>query len=215
MCPLPTDLHLIAIASTIDVARTVVDAAVIVPEVRLLLMLRDPLHDHERSRDMANVIAGIPRPANLLVGLNSTRDDRLNVRHIPFARLMGTPIASDRQTTGTSVHSVEEAAIACEHPIDYLIAGPVYPTESKPGHPGIGIAGLRAVVSRATCPVYAIGGMTRERVAEVVAVGAQGIAAVSLFRSPSPSFAASLVTALDATIRAAHATIPERPNTLV
>ena len=47
----------------------------------------------------------------------------------------------------------------------YVVAGPIFPTASKPGHPGAGVA-LVARLGRivAPTPIYAIGGLTPERV---------------------------------------------------
>lgn len=65
---------------------------------------------------------------------------------------------------------------------DYLIAGTIWPTGSKPeGHPTIGVEGLRRVVASAVCPVLAIGGVTMDRIADIARTGAAGIAAIGLF----------------------------------
>ena len=87
---------------------------------------------------------------------------------------------------GRSVHDAAEAAAAGD--VDYLIAGTVWPTSSKPaGHPLLGESGLGAVVRAAHVPVLAIGGVTLERLAAVRRAGAAGIAAIGLFMSPGAS----------------------------
>jgi thiamine-phosphate pyrophosphorylase len=72
---------------------------------------------------------------------------------------------------------------------DYLIAGTVFETESKRQQSAmLGLNGLRHVVEAARdCPVWAIGGMTPERVAAVIATGARGIAAIGGFIPDEPS----------------------------
>jgi thiamine-phosphate diphosphorylase len=81
---------------------------------------------------------------------------------------------------GRSVHAVEEArAVAGE--TDYLIAGTVCPTPSKPGAPLLGLDGLAAIVKAADVPVLAIGGVTLDRMAAIAATGAAGGAAIGLF----------------------------------
>jgi len=81
---------------------------------------------------------------------------------------------------GRSVHTVEEAAAA--DGADYLIAGTLFETASKPrGHAALGVDGLRAIVRRVATPVLAIGGVTAERVDAIAAAGAAGIAAIGLF----------------------------------
>jgi thiamine-phosphate pyrophosphorylase len=80
---------------------------------------------------------------------------------------------------GRSVHSAAEAAQA--GPVDYLIAGTVYPTPSKPAIPTIGLRGLAEIVQAATVPVLAIGGLKADALDAVAATGAAGIAGIGLF----------------------------------
>jgi thiamine-phosphate pyrophosphorylase len=86
---------------------------------------------------------------------------------------------------GRSIH--DAAAAAHARTADYLIAGSVFETASKPdGHPTVGLDGLRAMVRAAdTCPVWAIGGMTAERMRDVTTAGARGVAAIGAFFPPA------------------------------
>jgi thiamine-phosphate pyrophosphorylase len=89
---------------------------------------------------------------------------------------------------GRSIHSADEARLAVG--ADYVIAGTVFPTASKPdAHPVLGVAGLAAIVRETAVPVLAIGGITADRVPDVLAAGAAGYAAIGLFidtvRTPS------------------------------
>jgi thiamine-phosphate pyrophosphorylase len=80
---------------------------------------------------------------------------------------------------GASAGTVEEAIAAVRAGADYLGVGPVYATASKPDAAApIGPDGLRAIVRAVEAPVIAIGGITLERVAEVLAAGALGIAVI-------------------------------------
>jgi thiamine-phosphate pyrophosphorylase len=82
---------------------------------------------------------------------------------------------------GRSVHAVDEARRHAPF-VDYVIAGTVFPTSSKPSETcWLGIAGLEAIVAAVRAPVLAIGGMTAGRVAEVASSGVAGIAAIGLF----------------------------------
>src|SRR5262249_52218517 len=61
----------------------------------------------------------------------------------------------------------------------------VFPSRSKgTAHPLLGIDGLRAMVSATPAPVLAIGGITLERLEDVAAAGAAGVAAIGLFIRP-------------------------------
>jgi thiamine-phosphate pyrophosphorylase len=82
---------------------------------------------------------------------------------------------------GRSVHSADEAARAAPD-VDYLIAGTVFPTASKPGAlRSLGDAGLAGVTHAVGVPVLAIGGITIEHLPRVAAAGAAGVAAIGLF----------------------------------
>jgi thiamine-phosphate diphosphorylase len=142
----------------------------------------------------SELIALIPAGATLRVVIN----DRLDVALAAGAagvhlRSDSMPPSAVRSMTppgfliGCSVHSPSEAA-AIGPDADYLIAGTVWESGSKPGgHPVLGIDGLAAVVKAARVPVLAIGGVTAERAAEVAAAGAAGIAAIGLFIDSGPS----------------------------
>jgi thiamine-phosphate pyrophosphorylase len=90
---------------------------------------------------------------------------------------------------GRSVHRVDEA-IAQASAADYLIAGTVFPTSSKPAtDPLLGVGGLTAIVRSTAVPVLAIGGVDLPHVPEVAAAGASGIAGIGLFLEPTRSLA--------------------------
>jgi thiamine-phosphate pyrophosphorylase len=74
---------------------------------------------------------------------------------------------------------------------DYLGVGPAYPTQTKSGLPdAIGPAGIRAVAEAVDVPVIAIGGVTPDRVAELLATGAFGVAVVgAVSGAPDPAAA--------------------------
>jgi thiamine-phosphate pyrophosphorylase len=82
---------------------------------------------------------------------------------------------------GRSVHDAGAAVLA--RTADYLVAGSVFETASKPGRQAtLGLDGLRAVVDAAgKCPVWAIGGVTQERMSAIVACGVRGVAAIGAF----------------------------------
>ena len=90
---------------------------------------------------------------------------------------------------GQSVHGVDEAVRASPH-VDYLIAGTVFPTASKPGlRDHLGVDGLAAIVSAVTVPVLAIGGVSMGRLEEVAGAGAAGVAAIGLFDADGETLA--------------------------
>lgn len=103
--------------------------------------------------------------------------------HLPTAsfspadarRLLGT-----QRVIGVSAHSLDEARAAAAAGVDFVVFGPVFDTPSKRRYgPPLGLHCLRAVVEAVGVPVYAIGGMTPERVAGVRGTGAYGVAAIA------------------------------------
>jgi len=91
---------------------------------------------------------------------------------------------------GRSVHDSTEARRAAAEGADFLMAGSVYDTAS---HHGAAPAGLDVVRMAAATgqPVIAIGGLTPERVGEVLGAGAFGVAAIrALWNAADPAQAA-------------------------
>ena len=88
-----------------------------------------------------------------------------------------------------------EAKIAADLPpgtVDYLGVGPIYSTQTKlDAAAPMGVEGLRAVCAISSVPCVAIGGITADRVAELVGVGAVGIAVVAAICSAADPRAAA------------------------
>jgi thiamine-phosphate pyrophosphorylase len=89
---------------------------------------------------------------------------------------------------GRSVRAGEEVG-GLEEPADYLGVGPVFATASKTdAGPVVGLDGLRAIVRRARRPVIAVGGITPERVPDLLRAGAFGVALLSaVCLAPDPA----------------------------
>ena len=91
-------------------------------------------------------------------------------------------IAGEDLVIGASAHSLEEALDAQARGADYLFVGPVFPTVSKAafGEP-LGIPKLETILQRVRIPVYAIGGVTPERLEILRQLPLTGAAMVSAF----------------------------------
>jgi thiamine-phosphate pyrophosphorylase len=86
---------------------------------------------------------------------------------------------------GRSVHHADEVPAA--GPVDYVIAGTVFATPSKPQAAALlGVDGLRRIAASARVPVLAIGGVTLSRFDELARAGARGAAAIGLFDGSAP-----------------------------
>jgi thiamine-phosphate diphosphorylase len=148
-----------------------------------------------RERDLeAAALAALVREALAAVRGSRTRvivNDRVDVAlacgaHGVHLRGDSLPPARVRELApspfliGRSVHGTGDLAASAG--ADYLIAGTVFASPSKPaGHPLLGVDGLRAVAGAARVPVLGIGGVTIDRIEAVAAAGAAGVAAIGLF----------------------------------
>ncbi len=95
---------------------------------------------------------------------------------------------------GKSVHDLEEAQAARAGGADYLLVGPVFATATHPDRAPLGLERFREI-ARLGLPAVAIGGVKPERVAELKAAGAYGVAAIrALWDADDPAAAARRMT---------------------
>jgi len=108
---------------------------------------------------------------------------------------------------GRSVHSAEAARQATMDGAEFVIAGTIYKSPSKPDVKPAGLALLQEINKESTLPVVAIGGITADKVAEVIKAGAVGVAVISaIAAAPDPKAAAE---ELAAAVRDAWASRPD------
>lgn len=105
---------------------------------------------------------------------------------------------------GLSTHAPAEIAGATSEPVDYVSAGPVVPTPTKPGRPGTGLGYLAeaaAVSARwpgrsSPMPLFVTGGVTPEALEPLVRAGARRFVVVRyLTESSDPRAAARRLSA--------------------
>lgn len=102
--------------------------------------------------------------------------------HLGFGSLPIDAVRSllpSRKIIGVSVHSPEEAETAQSMGADYLLAGHVFPTNSKAGQPGRGLEFIKNLSSQVQIPVIAIGGINIRNAKDVINAGAAGVAVMS------------------------------------
>lgn len=94
--------------------------------------------------------------------------------HLPLEMLknMGRPVGLT--LLGTSIHSIEDAKEAESLGADYVFAGNIFETDCKKGLPGRGLEFLENVCKEVDIPVYAIGGITAEKMPQILGTGAAG-----------------------------------------
>jgi thiamine-phosphate pyrophosphorylase len=107
---------------------------------------------------------------------------------LPWARR----ILGDGVLLGRSTHDPDQATRAAAEPWDYLVAGPVWATATKPGRPATGTALLEGVAALdPPQPWFAIGGIALDNLDQVTAAGATRVVIVrAITTNPDPATAA-------------------------
>jgi thiamine-phosphate pyrophosphorylase len=114
----------------------------------------------------------------------------------------GLPTRAARQligryaVLGRSVHDVEAAREADRQGAEYVIAGTIYKSTSHPEGKPVGPSLIAEITKDSSFPVLAIGGITADKVSEVVKAGAAGVAVISAITgAEDPKAAAEELTA--------------------
>ncbi len=156
------------------------------------IQIRENDLDAAALASLTRAVAGIAHDTGTRVVVNDRVDvaiacgvDGVHLRADSIPPEAVRRLTPGRLLVGRSIHTAAEARQP--GPVDYLIAGTVFPTASKADRTEwLGEAGLRAVVLAAPVPVIAIGGMSIENADAVARVGAAGIAAIGLFAVDEP-----------------------------
>jgi thiamine-phosphate pyrophosphorylase len=216
---LVTDRHRVRPAGTVSLVRLASRAAAAGVDI---LQVREPGLDDRQLAGLvrATVEAVAGTPARVVVNdrtdvalATGAHGVHLRADSVNAARVRGFVPAGF--LVGRSVHSRTEAVAAAGSGVDYLVAGTVYATPSKPGGgPLLGVDGLREVVRAVDVPVLAIGGAGTDKVWDIAASGAAGVAAIGLFADfPTDDSDAEIERALRelvATLRAPFDSAPPR-----
>jgi thiamine-phosphate pyrophosphorylase len=110
---------------------------------------------------------------------------------------------------GLSTHAPGEILAAASSEADYMAVGPVYATPTKPGRPAVGTELVRFAAAHPAQPFFAIGGIDRGNLEEVLAAGASRIAVVrALTEAEDPAAAAGW---LSQTVRR-RSSLPAHPQ---
>ena len=133
--------------------------------------LLDPLDGLVIVGDRADVAAG---GAAHGVQLGYTSLDAAVVRRF----------AGDDLLIGCSTHDAQQIDAAVAGGADFLTLAPVFPSASKPGHPGLGVELARTLTASCALPVVWLGGFDTARIAACGREPAAGFAALGAFAAP-------------------------------
>lgn len=142
----------------------------------------------ERLRNMA---PDVTISVNSHLDMAPELDAGLHVGRRGPSPAVARSLLGDDVLIGYSAHGEVEATKARLQAADYFFFSPVFPTSSKPDHPGAGLSALRSFCqTTGATPVLALGGITPERVAPCRRAGAWGVAVLSgIMEATTPSAA--------------------------
>jgi thiamine-phosphate pyrophosphorylase len=88
-------------------------------------------------------------------------------------------VTGEEKCVGVSTHNLEQFRRAAATRADYIAVGPIFATTSKANpDPLVGLELLRQVRPLTEKPIVAIGGITLDRAASVIAAGADSVAVI-------------------------------------
>jgi thiamine-phosphate pyrophosphorylase len=164
-----------------------------------MVQLRDKRADDEAILRSAARFRSLCEDHDALFWLNDRPDLALAARadgvHVGQEDV---PVASVREEVGErlliglSTHSPSQFDAALGSEADQLSVGPVWETPTKAGRPAAGLSYVRYAAGHGgERPWFAIGGITVDNVAEVVAAGARRIVVVRAIRDAADPAAAA------------------------
>ena len=123
---------------------------------------------------------GVPFVVNDEVSIAKDIDaDGVHVGQSDMEAMDVRKILGPDKIIGVSAQTVEQAIIAEKHGADYLGVGAVFTTGSKDDADDVSHATLKAICEAVSIPVIAIGGITKDNVAELAGSGICGVAVIS------------------------------------
>ncbi len=163
------------------------------------VMLRDKDLPVRERMALAGQLRDMTRECRAALIVNGSVDICLAVEadgvHLPADGLPVRParrILGSRPLIGVSAHSVAGLRDALEDGADYATLSPVFATPSKEAYGSpLGLDAFAAACRQIPIPVFALGGITHDRLESVLSRGAAGAAMISaVLASPNPDLAA-------------------------
>jgi 8-oxo-dGTP diphosphatase len=148
----------------------------------LLLQLREPALPAAELERLFGRLRALRerRPLRIVV---SSRHPGSFARAVDGVHLTARDLAAARERprvrwVGASCHAAAELDAADAIGCDFAVLGPVRPTASHPGAPGLGFDGLARALAATPIPVYALGGLDASDLGAAEAAGAHGVASM-------------------------------------
>jgi 8-oxo-dGTP diphosphatase len=147
----------------------------------LLLQIREPGFDDATRAFAARAIACARASGSIalvngdVAAAQSLGADGVHLKSDRLATLQTRP---PMDWVGASCHTADDIARAQRLGLDYVVVGPVLPTATHPGAAALGWPALTGLIAGCAMPVFAIGGLDTTHMAQALASGAHGIAAI-------------------------------------
>lgn len=169
-----------------------------------IVQLRDKQLDARSILGRARVVRDVCREHGVPFILNDRPDlaleaeaDGVHVGQDDAPPALARRLLGPDAIVGLSTHSPEQLARAAAEAVDYVSAGPVHATPTKPGRPGVGLEYLAHAATHAPVPFYVTGGATPDTVPAMKAAGATRFVAVRwLTQAEDPESAARALRAV-------------------
>ena len=140
--------------------------------------------------DLAAAITPLAHAAGAVVIVNDRADiarlagaDGVHVGQDDLAPALVRRLVGGEAMVGRSTHTPAQIVAACAEPVSYVAVGPVFATGTKAtGYDALGLERVRAAadaVRTRRLPLVAIGGITLDTAASVIAAGAASVAVIS------------------------------------
>jgi thiamine-phosphate pyrophosphorylase len=148
-----------------------------------MVQLREKARPDREVVELAHRVRQVTRRAGALFIVNDRPDiarlvdaDGVHVGQEELSVKDARRIVGPRALVGVSVHSIEQARQAVLDGADYMGVGPTFPSSTKPFASFPGLELVRQVSIEIRLPAFAIGGITPDRVASVIAAGGRRVA---------------------------------------
>jgi thiamine-phosphate pyrophosphorylase len=167
------------------------------------IQLRDKLLSKKKLLPIAQQLKNLCAEHNVLFIVNDYLDialaadaDGLHLGQNDLPVKAARKLLPIDKILGCSTTTVDQAVTAESDGADYIAVGSIYPTTSKETAKVIGLDGLRQIRQAVALPLVAIGGITKDNAAEVIAAGASSVAVISaILQAGSPEEAARQIVA--------------------
>jgi thiamine-phosphate pyrophosphorylase len=162
-----------------------------------MVQLRDRAMPASQLLDTARRLKTITRGKALLI-VNDRVDvaiaaevDGAQLPEDGIPTLVARGLVGKYAVLGRSVHSTDAAIQAGREGAEYVVAGTIYKSPSKPDAKPAGPSLISDISKAVELPILAIGGITADKVEDVVKAGAAGVAVVSaITKAQDPKAAA-------------------------